>query len=454
MSTRTPPGPGRRVVASLWAAAAMPFIVLALWVPAARALGLFDRVPVLALVVLGTLAGPALVAALPRLAAYAPETGRRPPPAQSKLPPPPALFALFSLPRLSPSVSPPRPFSPPPLRPPPSRPSSLAASVLRAPLPAGPAASVYPLAFVEEAVDPPPPLPPTAPHFRPSPPPSARPPLPPPLLPRPFPYRGGHLHLAAVALCLLCWVTLEKQRDGLTGTLLAAATLAKIFPGLLGVLLLMQKRWRAVGFTVLAAAAICALSVAVLGTKVWSDFLFYHLPNVQSGTALRFMAGTSREIAFNIAPFGVPFKLAALGLGSLGWAEARIIGNVYTLIVLVLAALAGRKKGSPAHRLTAWLAILLLASLRSPYAAPFILSTMVVLLLVLATELRSPRGVAALIATWVMFLMPMPIADAKGQIALSLVRTVPLYFFLVWAALRKDPGLDGLQRAEDAAPPP
>ena len=40
----------------------------------------------------------------------------------------------------------------------------------------------------------------------------------------------------------------------------AAATLAKIFPGLLGVLLLMQRRWRAVGFTCLAAAAVSAAS--------------------------------------------------------------------------------------------------------------------------------------------------------------------------------------------------
>jgi hypothetical protein len=61
----------------------------------------------------------------------------------------------------------------------------------------------------------------------------------------------GNFHLAAVALCLLCWVALERRRDGLAGGLLAAATLAKIFPGLLGVVLLVQGRWRAVGFTAL-----------------------------------------------------------------------------------------------------------------------------------------------------------------------------------------------------------
>ncbi len=121
----------------------------------------------------------------------------------------------------------------------------------------------------------------------------------------------GNFHLAAVALCLLCWVALERRRDGLTGALLAAATLAKIFPGLLGVVLLVQRRWRAVAFTALAAAAICALSVAVIGTKVWRDFLFYHLPLVQSGEALRFLAASPREIDVQRGPLRHPVQARA-----------------------------------------------------------------------------------------------------------------------------------------------
>ena len=67
------PGMGRRVVASLWAAAVMPYLILAIWVPVARATGTFARVPIPAVVVLSTLAGPALVATMPRLAALLPE---------------------------------------------------------------------------------------------------------------------------------------------------------------------------------------------------------------------------------------------------------------------------------------------------------------------------------------------------------------------------------------------
>ncbi|MBK8258373.1 MAG: hypothetical protein IPK82_37625 [Polyangiaceae bacterium] len=71
VSTVTP-GIGRRVVASLWAALAMPYFVLAIWVPLARAAGLFAKLPIPAVVVGSILAGPALVMALPRLAAVLP----------------------------------------------------------------------------------------------------------------------------------------------------------------------------------------------------------------------------------------------------------------------------------------------------------------------------------------------------------------------------------------------
>jgi alpha-1,2-mannosyltransferase len=181
--------------------------------------------------------------------------------------------------------------------------------------------------------------------------------------------------------------------------------------------------------------------VAVLGTKVWRDFLFYHLPKVQSGEALRFLAGSTREIAGNLAPFGIPFKLGALGLEGWGWAEARLFGNFYTTLLLALAVLAGRNKGSPQHRLTVWLAIVMLASLRSPYAAPFVLSTMILLFLVLVAEVRSRWGLVAFVAIWATVSLPTPSSDPKAEISVSLARMVVIYAFLVSAqrATRRAP---------------
>jgi alpha-1,2-mannosyltransferase len=498
------PAIGRRVVASLWAAAAMPYFVLSLWVPAARAFGFFDSVPIPVVVALSVLAGPALVAALPRLAAKVPEDLDRWLDAENRkvlaLWAAGSLFALVSLGRMavflgdrsyeSCSVLPGEPFV--------VHHSCLTAYVHGAILSTVPGANVYDEAFVSFPQGAP--LPPTAALFAPFkldafgyPPPFL-------LLPRALlllttdfsslrmvfagasllltlfacarvattlggvagrrmwlltpifmaapavlaTLQVGNFHLAATALCLLCWVSLERRRDALSGTLLALATLAKIFPGLLGVLVLMHRRWRVAGFAVVAAVALGALSVAVLGTKVWSNFFFYHLPRVQSGIAYRFMSETPLNIELNLSPFGIPFKLGALGLEGWGWAQARLFGVVYTGVVVVLAVLAGRNQGSPRHRLTVWLATLMVASLRSPFAPPFGLVTVTLLLLTMTAELRSRRAVAVFVVAYVVLSVAFPLPPIpQVRIAVSLARSVALYVFLLWAVLRKDPEVDG-----------
>jgi hypothetical protein len=248
----------------------------------------------------------------------------------------------------------------------------------------------------------------------------------------------GNFHLAAVSLCLLCWVALERRNDGLTGTLLAVATLAKIFPGLLGIVLLTHRRWRATLFTVLAAAALCALSVAVLGPGVWRDFLFYHLPRIRTGEAFHFMAESAQNIEYNLAPFGIPFKLGALGFAGWGWGQTRLFSSVYTVLLLGLGVLASRNQGCPRHRLIVWLGLVMLGSLQSPYAAAFVLVTVILLLLPLAAEVRSRRGTVAFVATWILLSITPPGFEARVAIALSLVRIAALYAFLLWVVLRRD----------------
>lgn len=489
---------GRRVVASLWAAAFMPYLVLAIWVPAARAAGLFGRVPIPAVVVLSMIAGPVLVATVPRLASPLPESlDRWLDPEHRKLATlwgAGGLLALILLGRMAVflgdpsyvgcSIAPGVPFI--------LHHSCLTAYLHGAILSADPAANVYDMAFVSSESSAP--LPPTAAHFAPFqldaygyPPPFL-------LLPRGLSLlttdflslrmvfsagslalvlfacaaaartlggvaerriwllaplfvanpvvvivlQVGNFHLAAVSLCLVCWIALERRRDGLGGALLAIATLAKISPGLLGVLLLMQRRWRAVVFTVLVAVVVCALSAAVLGTKVWRDFFVYHMPRVQSGEAFRFMAESDLNIESNLAFFGIPFKLGALGLEGWGWGQTRIFSSVYTVLLLVLAVLASRNKGGPRHRLTVWLALVMLGSLHAPYAAAFVLVTVTLLLLILAAEVRSRRGVVAFVGTWALFSIFPPGIGVKVAIAISLVRMAALYAFLMWVVLRRE----------------
>ena len=478
----------------------MPYIVLSLWAPLARALGVFGSVPVPLVAALGTISGIVLVMLVPRLAALLPASlDQWFDPEHRKLAVPWAIGCLIVLVQFGRnavfladpslvgySLIPSDEFL--------VRHSCLTAYMHGAILSMDPAANVYDIAYVAVVVEEAATLPPTAEHFAPfmldayGYPPSFL------LLPRALLWmtsdfltqrllfgagsllllllacgcaartlggvaerriwlltpiflatsvviatvQVGNFHAATVALCLLCWVALERRRDDLAGVLLAVATLAKIFPGLLGVLLLVQRRWRAVGFTCLAAAIIGGLSVAVLGLDVWHDFFSYHLPKVQSGEALGFMTGTTREIAFNSAPFGIPHKLAALGFDSWGWDQARLFGNVYTVLLFILAVLAGRKSGSPQHRLSAWMAIVLFASLQSPYAPPFILLTMSVLFLVLVAEVRSRWGTVGFVAIVFVIIGPMLGSTHETMIVMSFVRMIALYGLCLYLVVRKE----------------
>jgi hypothetical protein len=490
------PAIGRRAVASLWAGTLLPYLVLAAWVPAARTTGLFVSVPVPAVALLSMIAGLVLPAAVPRLAAPLPESlDRWLDPSQRKLA---ALWAAGGLVALallgrmavflgdpsyvSCSIVPGDAFL--------LHHSCLTAYIHGGILSTDPAANVYDMAFV--GAGPPGSLPPTAARFAPFeldaygyPPPflllsrallfvtedfrslrmlfgagtlllalfacaaAARTLggtaerriwlLAPVVMATPLAliiFQVGQFHLAAVSLCLLCWVALERQEHGLTGALLAVATLAKIFPGVLGIVLLVQRRWRAAALTAVFAAALSTLSLAVLGTKVWQDFLLYHLPRVQSGEALRFMAESDRNIEFNQAFFGIPFKLRALGIEGFGWGQTRTLGNVYTVLLVLLAVRVGQNKGGPRHRLSVWLALVLLGSLQSPYAAAFVLVTIALLLLVMAAEVQSWRGGLALAGAWALFSLFPPGVPPRVAIAISLVRMVALYTFLVWVVLR------------------
>ncbi|WP_026369261.1 glycosyltransferase family 87 protein [Kallotenue papyrolyticum] len=83
----------------------------------------------------------------------------------------------------------------------------------------------------------------------------------------------GQLSLPVVASLLAGWALLRRQRDGWAGALIGLATLIKMFPGLLGLYLLLTRRWRALismGATVLVGYGLC---LALAG---WDDVARYH----------------------------------------------------------------------------------------------------------------------------------------------------------------------------------
>ena len=194
----------------------------------------------------------------------------------------------------------------------------------------------------------------------------------------------GNVHMAIITIAVLGMIAFERERPALGGALLAFAILAKISPGLLGIVLLVQKRWRDALWTAGFGLVWSLAALLLFGLAPFEAFVDYELPRLSSGEALEFFSKTTQDISFNIAPFGLPFKLEALGVHFDDvWASGARIGSIFTLLALVLTILAGLRGGKAGRHGGAgarerwidvglWLAVLTLGALRSPFAPLYV----------------------------------------------------------------------------------
>ena len=182
----------------------------------------------------------------------------------------------------------------------------------------------------------------------------------------------GQFHLAAICLSLGAMFAFAKERHATGGMLLAAATLGKIFPGILILLLVLQRKWRSLIWTAVFGLAFTVATLLVFGSNPFSSFVSYQLPRLVSGQAFDFTRDwpelTDLIVADNISPVGFVAKLSRLGVPGMSEAVGRGAGTVYSLVVLALALFAGRACGSRLAQACLWLALLNLAALQSPAA--------------------------------------------------------------------------------------
>jgi hypothetical protein len=209
----------------------------------------------------------------------------------------------------------------------------------------------------------------------------------------------GNVHAVVMVAAVLAMIALERGRTVLGAAMLSAVILSKISPGLLGLVLLLQWRWREAFATAACAAAWTLLTLAWFGPAPFLAFLQYELPRLRSGEALAFFAESSLEIAINLAPFGVPHKLELLGLPIVDpWASARLIGSAFTVFAVLLTLCVGTsRRGDRSTDLGLWLAVLSLAALNSPFAPGYCLFTVLWMTIAWPASQR-PRRDAALIA--------------------------------------------------------
>ena len=89
----------------------------------------------------------------------------------------------------------------------------------------------------------------------------------------------------------------------------------KIYPGILLLLLVSQRRWRELGTTLAWVLGFGLLGLAVLGAAPYEAFFTYHLPRILSGEA--FLQGDIIT-AITVGIGDLPGKLRLLGVTSSG----------------------------------------------------------------------------------------------------------------------------------------
>ncbi|MEP7009178.1 MAG: glycosyltransferase family 87 protein [Acidobacteriota bacterium] len=257
----------------------------------------------------------------------------------------------------------------------------------------------------------------------------------------------GNVHGVIIAISMVAMVLFERRRFASGGLLLGFATVSKLYPGLLCFYLLARRQWRAAAWTAAMGAALSVLTLADLGWAPFSSFLD-HLPGLVGGEAFPAFRNPS-AIAINMSVPGLAWKLKLFGVPGMGFAAAKIIGWIYTVIALVATVLAARRPQTRAEMPLVWLAILILATLRSPFLpnAYGVFPALWLLTLLASTYVPRPRVLGWTLAAWATLNIYWAVDWPVDPRIKALVNLLPQGLMVVLAvlALRR--------RAPDAAEP-
>jgi hypothetical protein len=173
------------------------------------------------------------------------------------------------------------------------------------------------------------------------------------------------------------------------------------------VYLLLRREWRALAWTIGMMAALVAISLLDTGWTPYKAFLD-HLPRLLSGEAFPAFRNPG-AIAKNYSVPGMAFKLQLFGLASAPFGAMRTIGSIYTLIVLAATVIVARRTLTREQEPLAWLTILILASLRSPFLPGYAVIPVLWLLTLLAARF-APTGktLCGVLLAWVVLNITMP----------------------------------------------
>jgi len=175
----------------------------------------------------------------------------------------------------------------------------------------------------------------------------------------------GNVQIMVIAASMLAMVLFERRRWTAGGTLLAFVTVSKLYPGLLIVYLLVRRQWLAVAWTAAFMGAFSVLTFLFFGWGAYAAFLD-HLPGLVGGEAFPAFRNPAAT-AINLSIPGLVFKLKLFGVPGMSFGAAKIVGWGYTLVALAATVFVGLRTLRNDEKPQVWMAILILATLRSPF---------------------------------------------------------------------------------------
>ena len=223
-------------------------------------------------------------------------------------------------------------------------------------------------------------------------------------------FQVGQIHLLAIAGALAAMAAIDRGWTARGGVFLGFAAGSKLFPGILALCLCVQRRWRALGASVLFGLAGLGLALLWFGVQPLQAFVGTQLGDLAGGEAFAKFRASEGFVTENLSLASIPAKVATV----LAWPLDRLWNTAFQTAayawVLALAILAARRAPRGPEALGAWLAVLNATALASPYAPTDYVMAGVLWLVGLTVLLRVERGRAVLVAwgAW-LFLLAAPV---------------------------------------------
>lgn len=249
----------------------------------------------------------------------------------------------------------------------------------------------------------------------------------------------GNVQAMVIAASMLAMVLFERRRWAAGGVLLAFATVSKLYPGMLVVYLIARRQWRAVAWTTALSVAFVLIAFLDLGWAQYAAFLD-HLPGLLSGEAFPAFRNPMAT-AMNFSVPGIVFKLKLFDVPGMSFEAAKMLGGVYTLVAVTMTVLAGLHAPREHEKPMVWMAILILATLRSPFLPQAYAGVPPLWLLTLLAACITPNAktLTMILFAWASLNIYWPVDWPMDPRHLAIANTVPqaVTVLLVVVALRR-----------------